>query len=127
MEIPDSPPNSIPGVCSLEIRLFYVRLSPCGGAASTSAPSHLTLDLTGHRVIPLKRDRLDRAAGEATYVSTDPVRLSTSAADFEVSDEKGNLLLCGTLERVDGPWSNGKTGWSMACYSAVSASMVILT
>ncbi|KAJ4775172.1 Erythronate-4-phosphate dehydrogenase family protein [Rhynchospora pubera] len=123
MEIPDSPPNSIPAVCSLEIRLFYVRLSPCGGAASTSAPEHLSLDLSGHRVVPLKRDRLDRAVGEATYVSTDPVRLTTSAVDFEVSDDRGNLLLCGTLERFDGPWINGKTGWSMACYSAMSGSM----
>ncbi|XP_078161226.1 erythronate-4-phosphate dehydrogenase family protein [Carex rostrata] len=123
MEIPDSPPNSIPAACTLEIRLFYVRLSSCGGGASTAAPSYLTLDLTGHRVIPLKRDRVDRTAKEATYVSTDPVRLATSAADFEVSDDLGNLLLCGTLERVDGPWSNGKTGWSMACYSAVSCSM----
>ncbi|XP_072970218.1 uncharacterized protein At1g01500 [Typha angustifolia] len=133
----------------LEIRLFYVRIAPC---AVDAVPSRLTLshlrrevgaalEINGSRIpaadatsLPLRRDRLDRNAGEVTYVSTDGVRL-TGAVDFEVCDDKGNLILCGTLERVEAPWSNGaigfdnhsnssdkdpKTGWSMDCYSAAS-------
>ncbi|PKA61671.1 Uncharacterized protein AXF42_Ash018652 [Apostasia shenzhenica] len=134
-----------------EIRLFYVRISP---SAPDAVPprlilSHLrremgvSLEINGSRVpaseltsIPLRRDRIDRGAGEVTYVSTDGVRLS-GALDFEVCDENGNLILCGSLERMEAPWSNGticlnghqgssdkdrNTGWSMNCYSAASIS-----
>ncbi|PKA66313.1 Uncharacterized protein AXF42_Ash007010 [Apostasia shenzhenica] len=138
------PPSS-----SLEIRLFYVRISPC---SPDSAPeclilSHprremgIALEINGSRIpassrtsLALRRDRLDCSAGEVTYVSTDSVRV-TGAVDFEVCDGDGNLMLCGSLERMEAPWSNGtmeferhqesslkdlKTGWTMNCYSAAS-------
>ncbi|RRT54552.1 hypothetical protein B296_00049117, partial [Ensete ventricosum] len=85
--------------------------------------------------IPLRRDRLDRGAAEVTYVSTDSVRVA-GACDFEVCDDRGNLILCGSLQRLESPWSNGviavdnhhgssdkdrKTGWGMDCYPAASA------
>ncbi|XP_008801785.2 uncharacterized protein At1g01500-like [Phoenix dactylifera] len=132
-----------------EIRLFYVRITPC---AADAVPPRLTLshlrremgaalEIKGARVpnsdptsLPLRRDRFDRDAAEVTYVSTEGVRL-TGAVDFEVCDDRGNLILCGSLGRVEAPWSNGvigfdnhsgscdkdpKTGWSMDCYSAAS-------
>ncbi|WOK98676.1 hypothetical protein Cni_G07388 [Canna indica] len=141
---PPPPPSSW-----LEIRLFYVRISPC---AVDVAPPHLTLshprremgaaiEINGARVpaseptsVPLRRDRLDRNAAEVTYVSTDGVRIA-GAVDFEVCDDTGNLILCGSLERMETPWSNGaisfdqhqgssdkdaKTAWSMDCYLAAS-------
>ncbi|URD71834.1 hypothetical protein MUK42_08308 [Musa troglodytarum] len=134
----------------LEIRLFYVRISPC---AVDAVPAHLTLshlrremgdalEINGARVpasdttaIPLRRDRLDRGAAEVTYVSTDSVRIA-GAVDFEVCDDRGNLILCGSLQRLEAPWSNGviavdnhhgssdkdrKTGWGMDCFPAASA------
>ncbi|XP_020114805.1 uncharacterized protein At1g01500 [Ananas comosus] len=135
----------------LEIRLFYVRVAPC---AVEAAPPRLTLahlrreagaalEINGARVpaaertaVALRRDRLDRAGAGATYVGTDGVRLAGAALEFEVSDDRGNLILCGALERVEAPWSNGaigfpdhlpcssdrdpRTGWSMDCYSAAS-------
>lgn len=135
----------------LEIRLFYVRVAPC---AVEAAPPRLTLahlrreagaalEINGARVpaaertaVALRRDRLDRAGSGATYVGTDGVRLAGAALEFEVSDDRGNLILCGALERVEAPWSNGaigfpdhlscssdrdpRTGWSMDCYSAAS-------
>ncbi|CAL9064067.1 unnamed protein product [Musa banksii] len=131
----------------LEIRLFYVRVAPC--VVDTVPPiltlSHLrremgsALEINGVRLpssertaVPLRRDRVDRGAAEVTYVSTDGVRL-TGAVDFEVCDDRGKLMLCGSLERMEAPWSNGaigldhlqgpsdsKTGWSMNCYVAAS-------
>ncbi|CAA6656476.1 unnamed protein product [Spirodela intermedia] len=103
-----------------EIRLFYVRITPC---IADATPPHLTLsylrreigvalEINGARVpasdptsIFLRRDRVDRGASEVTYVSTDSVRLS-GAVDFEVRDGD-DLLLCGALERMDTPWGNG--------------------
>ncbi|KAG0477784.1 hypothetical protein HPP92_012503 [Vanilla planifolia] len=133
-----------------EIRLFYVRISPCapGAVPPWLVLCHLrrerasALEINGSRIpvsdptsIPLRRDRVDCGVGEVTYVSTDGVRLA-GAVDFEVSDGNGNLILCGSLERVEAPWSNGAigfkshqgtssdkdpgTGWSMDCYSAAS-------
>uniref|UniRef100_A0A1D1YFX4 Uncharacterized protein At1g01500 n=1 Tax=Anthurium amnicola TaxID=1678845 RepID=A0A1D1YFX4_9ARAE len=129
----------------LEIRLFYVRISPC---AADSAPSRLTLahlrreagvalEINGARVpaaeptsVLLRKDRVDRGAAEVTYVSTGGVRLS-GAVDFEVRDGDG-LLLCGVLERMEVSWGNGaardpKTGWSMDCYSPASLASSALT
>ncbi|WOK98083.1 hypothetical protein Cni_G06793 [Canna indica] len=143
------PPPTLSSSC-LETRLFYVRVSPC---TSDAAPPFLTLshlrremgaslDINGARIpaseptsVPLRRDRVDRGTAEVTYVSTDGVRL-TGAVDFEVCDDRGNLMLCGSLERMEAPWCNGaiefdhhqgqssdkdpKTGWSMGCYLAAS-------
>uniref|UniRef100_A0A5B7B037 Erythronate-4-phosphate dehydrogenase family protein n=1 Tax=Davidia involucrata TaxID=16924 RepID=A0A5B7B037_DAVIN len=123
------------------VRLFYVRIAPC---AVYSVPDHLTLrhlrreigvslEINGARIpsseavsLTLRRDRLDKESSEVTYVSTDSVRV-TGAVEFEVH-EKEEMILCGSLERMDAGWSNGsvgldndsKTGWSMDCHMAVS-------
>ncbi|XP_059651340.1 C-terminal binding protein AN-like [Cornus florida] len=124
-----------------EIRLFYVRIAPC---AVDSVPDHLTLrhlrreigvslEINGARMpasetasLTLRRDRLDKGSSEVTYVSTDSVRV-TGALEFEVFEEE-EMILCGSLERLEVGWSNGssglendsKTGWSMDCYTAAS-------
>ncbi|PWA72987.1 Homeodomain-like protein [Artemisia annua] len=82
----------------LEIRLFYVRITPC---SITTVPENLTLrnlrreigvslEINGVRVpstetvlVNLRRDRLDKTSSEVTYVSTDNVRL-TGPIEFEV-------------------------------------------
>ncbi|XP_047338954.1 uncharacterized protein At1g01500-like [Impatiens glandulifera] len=124
-----------------EIRLFYVRVSPC---AAESVPDHLTirhlpreigvsLEINGVRLpesemglLTLRRDRLDKESSEVTYVSTDCVKV-TGAVEFEVCEEE-MMIICGSLERMDAAWSNGSvgnegdlsTGWSMDCYTAAS-------
>lgn len=116
-------PRSPPSIW-FEIRLFYVRIAPC---AVDSVPENLTLrilrdelgvsiEINGCRTpasetasFTLRRDRVDRESSEVTYVSTDIVRI-TSGVEFEVY-EKENLLLCGSLERLE-------TDWSMDCYKA---------
>ncbi|KAK9280173.1 hypothetical protein L1049_013860 [Liquidambar formosana] len=124
-----------------EIRLFYVRIAPC---VVDGVPDHLTLchlrreigvslEINGSRVpasdaasLILRRDRVDKEASEVTYVSTDSVRV-TGGIEFEVY-EKEDMILCGSLERLEATWCNGsvglendaKTGWSMDCYTAAS-------
>nr|DAD47095.1 TPA_asm: hypothetical protein HUJ06_017032 [Nelumbo nucifera] len=137
-----SPPSSW-----FEIRLFYVRIAPC---VVDSVPAHLTLrhlrreigvslEINGSRIpasetasLTLRRDRLDKESSEVTYVSTDNVRVM-GAVEFEVYDRE-DLILCGSLERMETAWNNGsvgldhhqglendpKTGWSMDCYTAAS-------
>ncbi|CAL1398860.1 unnamed protein product [Linum trigynum] len=125
----------------LEIRLFYVRITPC---VTDTVPDHLTLrhlrresstplEINGSRIpavdsacVNLRRDRLNKDSSEVTYVSTDTVRV-TGALEFEVL-ENAELLLCGSFERMESAWGNGavgtendsKTGWSMECYVAAS-------
>ncbi|RDX77954.1 hypothetical protein CR513_41837, partial [Mucuna pruriens] len=117
----------------LEIRLFYVRISPF---LVDTLPDHLTLCLPRRHlgvslvinaaplpasdpaVLPLRRDRVDRHAAEVTYVATDTVRLSGSA-DFEVY-ENDALFLCGSLERLHAEWGNG-SGWGMDCHVAAGS------
>lgn len=128
----------------LEIRLFYVRISPC---CVDLAPEQLCLrtlprpigallEINGVRIPPsdsaalsLRRDRLDRGAAEVTYVSTDGVRIAGELG-LEVLDSNDDLILCGSLERVEAQWGkmetprleeDGRTGWSMDCYSAVAS------
>lgn len=125
-----------------EIRLFYVRIAPC--AAVDTVPDHLTLrhlrreigvslEINGTRVpasettsLTLRRDRIDNMSSEVTYVSTDSVKL-TGAVEFEVYEEK-EMVLCGSIERMEAAWSNGcvdndcKSGWSMDCYMAAAVS-----
>ncbi|KAI3796532.1 hypothetical protein L1987_39206 [Smallanthus sonchifolius] len=134
----------------LEIRLFYVRITPC---AVNTVPEHLTLrnlrreigvslEINGFRVpsantalVTLRRDRVDKESSEVTYVSTDNIRVSGSI-EFEVVDDESDdreMVLCGSLERIEPIWGNGsldngnnhnhstsgsKTGWSMDFYAA---------
>lgn len=132
-------PSNFTGGC-LEIRLFYVRITPC---AVDSVPEHLmlrhlrreiglSLEINGFRVpsseaasITLRRDRVDKDSSEVTYVSTDSVRVS-GAVEFEVRENEEEMILCGSLERAEeATWMNGnalengsKTGWSMDCCTA---------
>ncbi|GLT46563.1 hypothetical protein SLA2020_203070 [Shorea laevis] len=112
----------------LEIRLFYVRIAPC---VIGSVPDHLTLshvhreigvslEINGSRVpaseaasLTLRRDRLNKEASEVTYLSTDSVRV-TGGVEFEVYENEKIVLLCGSLERMEGDWS-------MDCYMATAA------
>ncbi|XP_019190611.1 PREDICTED: uncharacterized protein At1g01500-like isoform X2 [Ipomoea nil] len=132
--------SNFKGGC-LEIRLFYVRVAPC---AVNAVPDYLTLRhlrrergvslaINGSRIpasdassITLRRDRVDKESSEVTYVSTDSVWVS-GPVEFEVLEKEDGLILCGSLERVDLPWSNGNvldsdspTGWSMDCHTAAS-------
>ncbi|KAB5527137.1 hypothetical protein DKX38_020984 [Salix brachista] len=123
----------------LEIRLFYVRITPC---AIESVPDHLTirhlrrsistpLEINGSKIpssdsasLTLRRDRINKESSEVTYVSTDSVRV-TRGVEFEVLDNK-DMVLCGSLERIESTsWGNNgsvgglendaKTGWSLEC------------
>ncbi|KAL6534772.1 hypothetical protein OROGR_013447 [Orobanche gracilis] len=104
------PPPSFTGGC-LEIRLFYVRITPC---AVDNPPDQLKLrhlrrelgvllEINGKRIpssdsvsINLRCDRVDKDLLEVTYVSTDSVRIS-GPAEFEVCEEGDgrDLILCG--------------------------------
>lgn len=119
----------------LDIRVFYVRVSKC--EIDDSTPEYLTLNhipLNRDTLLEvnsvrssiysdgvstlLRRDRLDKKSEEATFVSTDSVRM-TGSVKFEVFD-KDVLVLYGVLEMSN---SNGFTGksknigqrWSMTC------------
>ncbi|EOX95869.1 hypothetical protein QQP08_000110 [Theobroma cacao] len=112
----------------LEIRLIYVRIAPC---VIDSVPDHLTLchlrreigvslEINGCRVpasdsasLTLRRDRLNRESSEVTYLNTDSVRI-TGGFEFEVYEDEKKVLLCGSLERMEGEWS-------MDCYIAAAA------
>ncbi|KAB2635668.1 hypothetical protein D8674_026202 [Pyrus ussuriensis x Pyrus communis] len=126
----------------LDVRVFYVRISKC--EIDDSAPEFLTvnhfpldpdtlLEVNGVRTsiysdgatTLLRRDRLDKKSEEATFVSTDSIRM-TGSVKFEVFD-KDVVVLSGVLELCD---SNGFVGetdrhgqrWSMRCESDVVAS-----
>ncbi|OMO74290.1 hypothetical protein CCACVL1_16844 [Corchorus capsularis] len=105
----------------LDVRVFYVRVSKC--ETDDSTPEYLTLnhvplnpdtllEVNGDRIgiysdgasTLLRRDRLDKKSEEATFVSTDSIRL-TGSVKFEVF-HKDTLLLSGVLELHD---SNGHT------------------
>ncbi|KAM6544269.1 hypothetical protein CsatB_008716 [Cannabis sativa] len=124
-----------------ELRVFYVRVS--NFKVDDSCPEFLTLnhiplspdsllEVNGTKTSIysdglsslLRRDRADRKSEEATFVSTDNIRL-TGSLKFEVFDEE-DLILSGVLEMSN---SNGFTGeskhsakrWSMNCDSDITA------
>ena len=115
-----------PGGC-LEVRLFYVRVSPHGGAAP---PPRLALELRpaggdGEAQapaipLPLRLDRHDTASGEATYVSTAAARLAPPAAAFDVADHRGAALLRGSLRWCPGA-KGGSPAWEIDCVPAAGA------
>ena len=117
------PPPPDPGSC-LEVRLFYVRVAPHGGAAP---PPRLALELRpaagGEEAIPLalRLDRHDAAAGEVTYVSTASARLAPPAAAFEVADHRGAVLLRGSLRRCPpGAKAADSPAWEIDCVPAAA-------
>ncbi|KQK22733.1 uncharacterized protein At1g01500 [Brachypodium distachyon] len=126
----------------LSLRVFYLRLSKCEVNESmldsltvTHAP--LTADTVllqqanggsnnGHVVTcSLRRDRVDRASREATFVSTEAVRMSGSAR-FEVRAGEDERLLVGIMEMCDvaddGCCNGGgrMKGWVMKCQVAAT-------
>ncbi|RVX15006.1 Uncharacterized protein CK203_007923 [Vitis vinifera] len=129
-----------------DLRVFYVRIS--NFEVDDSTPEYLTLnhiplspdtllEVNGTRSSIfsdgvsslLRRDRVDKKSEEATFVSTDSIRL-TGSVKFEVFD-KEDLILSGALEISN---SNGFIGesktnakqWSMNCESEITAGTAFL-
>ncbi|KAJ4916181.1 Erythronate-4-phosphate dehydrogenase family protein [Raphanus sativus] len=118
----------------LDLRVFYVRIS--NFKVEDSTPEVLTinhipldpdtlLEINGVRMSmysegcssQLRRDRVDKKSEEATYVSTDSIRLNGSVK-FEVYDKK-ELVLSGTLEMSDR--NESKKQWNMTCEAEITA------
>lgn len=139
--------NSVKGsLVWLDLRVFYVRVSKC--EIDDSTPSSLTvnhiplnpntlLEVNGVRTsiysdgasTLLRRDRLDKKSEEATFVSTDSVRM-TGSVKFEVFD-KDILVLSGVLELCDNNGLNGDSKnhdhrWNMNCKSDMTAGSCFL-
>ncbi|XP_059279127.1 uncharacterized protein At1g01500-like [Lycium ferocissimum] len=124
-----------------DIRVFYIRIS--NFMVDDSTPESLTLnhiplspdtvlEVNGKRCSMysegasclLRRDRVDKKAEEATFVSTDSIRL-TGNVNFEVL-HKDDLVLSGVLEMSDingfsGESKNCLRRWSMNCESVMTA------
>ncbi|KAK2988724.1 hypothetical protein RJ640_020989 [Escallonia rubra] len=124
-----------------DIRVFYVRIS--NFMVDDSTPECLTLnhiplnpdtllEVNGTRCTInsegasclLKRDRIDKKSEEATFVSTDCIRL-TGNVKFEVFDHD-DLMLSGVLEisngdGITGESKNNARRWSMKCESVMNA------
>ncbi|KAF8405222.1 hypothetical protein HHK36_010122 [Tetracentron sinense] len=123
-----------------DVRVFYVRVSNC--EIDGMAPEFLTLnhiplspntllEVNGVRssiysvvVSSLRRDRVDKKIEEATFVSTDSIRM-TGSVKFEVFD-KYDLILSGVLEISNcngfiGESKNHSKRWSMNCESKMIA------
>ncbi|XVE94720.1 hypothetical protein REPUB_Repub02eG0033100 [Reevesia pubescens] len=124
-----------------ELRVFYVRVS--NFQVDDSTPEFLTLnhipldpdtllEVNGTRcsiysdgvTLILRRDRVDKKSEEATFVSTDSIRL-TGSVKFEVSD-KNDLILSGVLEMSSSNGfirdsKNNVKRWSMNCESDITS------
>ncbi|KAK1436541.1 hypothetical protein QVD17_02322 [Tagetes erecta] len=130
----------------LDIRVFYVRIG--NFKVDCYTPEYLTLshipldpdtilEVNNKRCTVdspgsscrLKRNRVDKKFEEATFVSTDSIRLSGSVK-FDVFDGE-DLLLSGVLEMSK--HSNGKSKtndverWSMTCESMIGANTRVMT
>ncbi|KAK1427322.1 hypothetical protein QVD17_16005 [Tagetes erecta] len=122
-----------------DIRVFYVRISNFmvdGYTPEYLTLSHIPLDpdtilevnnkrctLDSQGILcRLKRNRIDKKFEEATFVSTDSIRLSGSVK-FEVFDGE-DLMLSGVLE-MDKDNNKSKNNdverWSMECESMIGA------
>ncbi|KAJ0754798.1 hypothetical protein HanPI659440_Chr09g0350851 [Helianthus annuus] len=119
-----------------DIRVFYVRVN--NFMVDGHTPEYLTLyhipldpdtvlEVNGKRCTlqsegmscRLRRNRVDKKFEEATFVSTDSVRLS-GGVKFEVFDGD-ELILSGALEMCNEK-DNDIRRWSMSCESMVCAS-----
>ncbi|KAH7437047.1 hypothetical protein KP509_05G054000 [Ceratopteris richardii] len=140
---------SIPPVASLDVRVFYVRIS-CSlleDAPDTltikygSRPAACELEINGNKVpftdepvLILRRDRIDVQSSEVTYVATDRLRTSGSLS-FEVFHNQESLI-CGAVDKtqisLDGQGidrigaignltRNHQTGWVMKCKCTISS------
>lgn len=129
----------------LDIRVFYIRISNFTVDDSTSesltlnhiplSPDSL-LEVNGERYsidsgasCVLRRNRADKKSEEATFVSTDSVRL-TEGVKFEVFHKEG-LVISGVLEMSS---RNGFVGeskgntrrWHMSCEAMMGGSLGFL-
>ncbi|KAG6585605.1 hypothetical protein SDJN03_18338, partial [Cucurbita argyrosperma subsp. sororia] len=129
----------------LDLRVFYVRIS--NFQVDSLTPEFLTLnhiplsldtlfEVNGVRSSSrsegvsssLRRDRADKESEEATFVTTDNIRLSGSVK-FEVYD-KEDLILSGVLEMLDsngllGESKNNAKRWSiMSCKSKLGGGLL---
>jgi len=124
-----------------DLRVFYVRASNCVVDDSTPEQLKVThfplspdtiLEVNGRRTSMysecvssmLRRDRVDKNSEEATFVSTDSIRM-TGSVRFEVFD-RDELLLTGVLELCNGNGFIGESKslgkkWSMKCQSVTPA------
>lgn len=124
-----------------DLRVFYVRIS--NFKVDDSTPEFLTvnhiplspdtiLEINGAKSSIysdgvssfLRRDRVDKKSEEATFVSTDSIRL-TGSVKFEVFD-KEDLILSGVLEMSNsngfiGESKNNAKRWGMNCESEITA------
>ncbi|XP_015884673.2 uncharacterized protein At1g01500 [Ziziphus jujuba] len=125
----------------LDLRVFYVRI--CNFKFDDSTPEFLTLNhipLSPDTILEingakssiysdgvsslLRRDRVDKNSDEATFVSTDSIRL-TGSVKFDVFD-KEDLILLGVLQMSNsngfiGESKNNVKQWSMNCESEITA------
>lgn len=126
-----------------DIRVFYVRINNFmvdGYTPEYLTLSHIpldpdtilevnnkrcTLDSPGSSC-RLKRNRVDKKFEEATFVSTDSIRLSGSVK-FDVFDGE-DLILSGVLEMATNNKSktNDVDRWSMKCESMIGANTRVL-
>ncbi|KAK1288968.1 Uncharacterized protein QJS10_CPB19g00553 [Acorus calamus] len=130
----------------LDLRVFYVRVTNCEVDGST--PEYLTLnhiplspdtlmEVNGTRSnlysecvsSVLRRDRVDKKSEEATFVSTDSIRVMGSVR-LEVYDGD-ELLLSGVLEMSNGNGFIGESKkrrkkWRLNCESMISPSTSFL-
>lgn len=124
----------------ISLRVFYMKLSRCELNESmldtltithTPLTSDTVLEANGDMAstndngqvsCPLHRDRADAASREATFVSTETVRMAGSVR-FEVRAGKDEKLLIGIMEMCDVPDGFGgveKNGcWVMKCQVAM--------
>jgi hypothetical protein len=116
-------PASDPGG-SLEVRLFYVRLSPRISGAAAPPSLALAIHPDGGEAspsnLPLRLDRRDPASGEATYVSTAAAHLPPPAAAFVVADHRGAALLRGSLRRCTDSKADSPS-WAIDCVPSAGA------
>ncbi|KAI3684843.1 hypothetical protein L6452_34070 [Arctium lappa] len=143
IKYPNYQPYSKPLLAWFDIRVFYVRI--CNFMVNSYTPEYLTLrhipldpdtilEVNNRRCTldsegsscRLRRNRVDKKFEEATFVSTDSIRLSGSVK-FEVFDGE-YLILSGVLEmskNSNGFVGNSKTNdaerWSMKCDSMIGA------
>lgn len=145
---PTYQPYTKPLLAWFDIRVFYVRI--CNLMVDGYTPEYLTLShipLDPDTILEvnskrctldspgsschLKRNRVDKKFEEATFVSTDSIRLSGSVK-FEVFDGE-DLILSGVLEMdknsnvfLGKSKNNDVERWSMKCESMIGANSRVL-
>lgn len=130
----------------LDLKVFYIRICNCEVDESTSdrltvnhTPLHpdTVFEVNGRRSsiysdcvsTYLRRDRVDRNSEEATFVSTDNIRV-TGSVRFDVFD-KEDILLTGVLELFndmddEGESAKGQKSWKIKCHALMTSGVSFL-